>query len=210
MRSEPSGHASTVRSAAPRCSLRGMSSPFTIRDVAPDEAEALGRLMVDAYARLPGFPSPDERPRYYDMLARVASLNERPGTRVLVAVRGDGTLLGGVVCFADMAQYGSGGSATRETNATGIRLLAVDPAHRNAGVGKALTIFCIERAVERGHAQVILHTTHAMTVAWGMYERLGFRRSPDLDFLQEGLEVFGFRRRLSEAPANRSDFSAEE
>lgn len=173
-----------------------MAPEFTIRDVAPGEAEALGRLMVDAYSRLDGFPSPQERPRYYEMLARVASLTERPGTRVLVAVTESETLLGGVVSFADMAQYGSGGTATLETNASGIRLLAVDPAHRASGVGRALTMFCIDRARACGHAQVILHTTRAMTIAWGMYERLGFRRSPDLDFIQEGLEVFGFRRPL--------------
>lgn len=173
-----------------------MAPPFLIRDVRSGEAESLGRLMVDAYSRLDGFPSPQERPRYYEMLARVATLTERPGTRVLVAVTAEGTLLGGVVSFADMAQYGSGGTATLETNASGIRLLAVDPAHRSLGAGKALTTFCIDLARERGHAQVILHTTLSMTIAWGMYERLGFRRSPDLDFQQEGLEVFGFRRPL--------------
>jgi hypothetical protein len=31
-----------------------------------------------------------------------------------------------------------------------------------------------------------------MEVAWAMYERLGFRRSSDLDFMQEQLRAFGF------------------
>jgi ribosomal protein S18 acetylase RimI-like enzyme len=64
-------------------------------------------------------------------------------------------------------------------------------------VGKALTHACIERARERGHAQVILHTTLAMRVAWALYESLGFERSEDLDFRQGDLPVFGFRLRLS-------------
>ena len=41
--------------------------------------------------------------------------------------------------------------------------------------------------------QVIIHTTKAMKVVWRMYEHLGFKRSPDLDFMQEELQAFGFR-----------------
>ncbi len=32
-----------------------------------------------------------------------------------------------------------------------------------------------------------------MRTAWGLYERMGFARSEDLDFLQQGFPVFGFR-----------------
>jgi RimJ/RimL family protein N-acetyltransferase len=32
-----------------------------------------------------------------------------------------------------------------------------------------------------------------MPVAWRLYEKLGFERSKDLDFSQDGLPVFGFR-----------------
>ena len=35
-----------------------------------------------------------------------------------------------------------------------------------------------------------------MQVAWGLYIRLGFARSEDLDFLQQGFPVFGFRLKL--------------
>jgi transposase len=43
-----------------------------------------------------------------------------------------------------------------------------------------------------------LNVSYALRVAWAMYERLGFERSPDLDFRQEALEVFGLRQRLLE------------
>ncbi len=61
------------------------------------------------------------------------------------------------------------------------------------GVGKALAQKCVELARERKQRHVIIHTTNAMKIAWGIYERLGFARSPDLDFTQEELQVFGFR-----------------
>ncbi|HEX7029288.1 MAG TPA: GNAT family N-acetyltransferase [Gammaproteobacteria bacterium] len=167
-----------------------------IREIRPEEFGALGRLMVDVYSRLDGFPKPDEQPRYYEMLANIGRFTESKTAKVLVAPAGNGALAGGVVYFGDMAEYGSGGSATRVRNASGIRLLAVDPEFRGMGVGKTLTEACIRLAKASGHAQLVLHTTQAMKIAWGMYEKLGFRRSPDLDFMQDALPVFGFRLAL--------------
>jgi len=172
-----------------------MSRTFSIREARPDEFEALGHLMVAVYSSLQGFPSPEEQPRYYDMLANIGQLAGKPETKLLVAVAGN-ALIGGVVYFSDMAQYGSGGIATRETNASGFRLLAVAPDARGLGVGKALAAACIELGRSLGHGQVIIHSTSAMRIAWGIYESLGFKRSPDLDFMQEDLQVFGFRLKL--------------
>lgn len=166
-----------------------------IRDLRPSEFDALGQLMVGVYSSLENFPTPAEQPRYYELLANVGRFTEKPDTRVLVAVSDDEELIGGVVYFGDMEHYGSGGIASTVRDASGIRLLAVDPRFRKSGAGKALTNACIQLARERGHLQVILHTTQAMQVAWRMYETLGFRRSEDLDFVQEGFPVYGFRRR---------------
>lgn len=112
---------------------------------------------------------------------------------MLVAVSKDGELIGGIVCFGDMAEYGSGGGATTVKDASGIRRLGVLPKCRNAGVGKALTSTCILLAKEQGHFQVIPHTTQPMRIAWRMYEWLGFVRSEDLDFLQQGPPMFGLK-----------------
>ncbi|BCR04540.1 hypothetical protein DESUT3_16090 [Desulfuromonas versatilis] len=173
-----------------------MSTSITIRDIRAEEFAAFGGLLVRVYSQLEGFPSVEEQPEYYELLANVGRFAERPSTRVLVALSAEGLLLGGVVYFADMGQYGSGGTATAMQNASGIRLLGVDPEARGLGVGKALTNACIELARQHRHRQVILHTTKAMQVAWKMYEKMGFRRSEDLDFTQQDLPVFGFRLEL--------------
>ena len=73
-----------------------------------------------------------------------------------------------------------------------MRLLAVEDAARGKGVGKALTLFCIERAREIGKHRLVLHTTRVMHAAWAMYEGLGFVRFPEIDFRQGNLDVFGF------------------
>jgi GNAT superfamily N-acetyltransferase len=111
----------------------------------------------------------------------------------LVAVSSKGQIAGGVVYFNDMQYYGSGGTATKEKNASGFRLLAVDPSARGGGIGNLLTNKCILKARDQKKEQLIIHTTKAMQVAWKMYENLGFKRSVDLDFMQGELPVFGFR-----------------
>ena len=174
-----------------------MSTSFTIRDIRRDEHATLGGLMVRVYSGLDGFPTPLEQPRYYELLANIGQFTERPGARVLIALTAENELAGGVVYFGDMAEYGSGGIATTVADASGIRLLAVDPRFRGSGVGKALTAECIRLARDAGHSQVILHTTAAMQTAWTMYEGMGFARAEELDFFQEGFPVYGFRLRLS-------------
>jgi ribosomal protein S18 acetylase RimI-like enzyme len=173
-----------------------VSTELTIRDARPDEFTALGRLLVEAYSGLAGFPTEAAQPQYYELLADIGRFTEKPQARLLAAVAPRGELVGGIVYFGDMAHYGSGGTATSVKNASGIRLLGVSTRYRNLGAGRALTQACIELARKAGRAEVILHTTRAMQVAWRLYESLGFVRSEDLDFSQQGLPVFGFRLRL--------------
>lgn len=170
-----------------------MFANLEIREIEKNEYTFLGELMVDVYSKLDGFPSPAEQPDYYKLLKNIGTLNEQEFTKVLVAEVPSKGIAGGVVYYDDMSMYGSGGIATQEKHASGIRLLCVDPDSRGMGVGKALTNECIRLAEAYGNSQVILHTTQAMEIAWGMYTKLGFERSTELDFSQEGLPVFGFR-----------------
>lgn len=172
-----------------------METQIFIRDIRPEEFVALGELLVDVYSRLVNFPTPVEQPAYYEMLRGIGEFTKKPGARVLVALLASGELAGGVVYFGDMSQYGPA-IAVDVKQASGIRLLGVHPKSQNMGVGKALALACIGAAREQGHGEVVLHTTKAMQAAWGMYERLGFARSPDLDFVQGELPVFGFRLSL--------------
>ncbi len=169
---------------------------YIVRNARPAEYAEIGRLMVDVYSGLKGFPKPDEQPRYYAMLANIGEQTLKPGTELLVASGPDDRVAGAVVYYNDMQHYGSGGTATGEKNAAGFRLLAVDPLVRGRGIGKLLTLACISKTKEQGIPQLIIHTTKAMQTAWAMYEKMGFRRSADLDFLQGELPVFGFRLQL--------------
>lgn len=168
------------------------SEKFTIRPARPQEYEPLGRMTVDIYQALPGMPGAQEQPGYYAILLDTAGRAAVPTIEIPVAVKPDGTLLGGVTFVGEMQYYNSGGSAPTIPNASGIRLLAVRDDARSLGVGKALTRYCIQLARELGRSRVLLHTTRSMEIAWGMYERMGFSRFPEIDFSQGDLAVFGF------------------
>jgi GNAT superfamily N-acetyltransferase len=169
---------------------------YNVRNARPEEFLHVGELMVQVFSQLAGFPKESDQPNYYKTLANVGSLTTTPGTELLVAVSDDNKIVGAVVYFADMKYYGSGGIATQERDASGFRLLTVDPTERSKGIGKILTTACIQRARENMSAQLIIHTTKFMQTAWKMYEQLGFRRSDELDFMQGTLPVLGFRLML--------------
>lgn len=169
---------------------------FSLRNAELKEFKKIGELMVQVYSALEGFPKINEQPQYYEMLKNVGNLTKNKKIELIVAVSKQGHIGGAVVFFKDMKDYGSGGTATNEKNACGFRLLAVDEKFRGLSLGKALTIECINRGKKTNAEHIIIHTTKAMKTAWGMYERLGFKRSEDLDFMQGELPVFGFRMKI--------------
>jgi len=164
-----------------------------IRNANPDEFEEIGQLMFRTYSQLEGFPGVDEHPHYYKMLSNIGSFTEKPSVELLVAVNENNEVLGTVVYIGKMEYYGSRGISITEGDCVGFRLLAVSPDARGLGIGKTLCQFCIDRAKLAGAKKMIIHTTKAMSIAWKMYERMGFVRSPELDFSQNDLRIFGLK-----------------
>ena len=145
----------------------------------PDEYAAVGDLTVAAYAAV--YPDSDlgrEEIRSYEAELRDVA-TRAAGADVLVAVGGDGQLLGAVTYVpgpsSPLAEFDEPGAA-------GIRMLAVAPDAQGRGVGEALTRACIDRATAAGRDAIVLHSTEWMTTAHRLYERLGFRRDPGLDW----------------------------
>jgi GNAT superfamily N-acetyltransferase len=150
--------------------MTSSNSALTIRPGRPAEYEALGKMLVAAYAALPGMPSSAEQPDYYAMLANVGARAAKPALTVFVVADPAGKLLGCIDFIDDMTQYGSGGTASTVTDAAGVRLLAVEDAARGKGVGKALTLFCIDRAPQDRQTSPRAAHDQGDAGAWAMYE----------------------------------------
>jgi ribosomal protein S18 acetylase RimI-like enzyme len=147
---------------------------FEIRRIRADEHDALAALTVRAYRVVHGGVIDG---LYVDDLLDVAG--RAAAAEVLVAVDGDGTLLGGVTYVPDrssqMAEFD-------DEDAASVRMLAVDPDLQGRGAGAALMAACLDRGRADGRKRLVLHTTDDNTFARAMYERMGFRRDPARDW----------------------------
>ena len=151
----------------------GDSPGFAIREIRPDEYAALGEVTVRAYA---GLLSPADT-EYIGELRDVGS--RAAAVPVLVAVDGDGRVLGGVTYVPGPGTPMSEGERDGEA---GIRMLAVDPPVAGRGIGRALAVACLDRARSEDRIGMTLYTLPTMTVAHRLYESLGFRRDPNRDW----------------------------
>lgn len=151
-------------------------SEIEIRQAASGELADVGELTVAAYIAS-GYL--DDEHRYAAELRNAAERAEHAD--VLVAVDGDGTLLGSVTVVLPGTEYA-------ELSLDGeleFRMLAVAAAARGRGVGEALTRAVLDRARELGRPRVVLCSLDRMRPAHRLYERIGFTRMPDRDWEPE-------------------------
>lgn len=152
------------------------------------------RITRDAYAEYATRMAPSAW-RGLDRAIRDA-LDAPPGAADVLVAECAGRLVGSVFLFAPAAE-GYGGALT-DLRWPELRLLAVSPEGRGAGVGRALVEACVRRARETGATEIGLHTSKSMEAAIRLYESMGFERAPERDFRPAGAElVTGYRLPLS-------------
>jgi ribosomal protein S18 acetylase RimI-like enzyme len=159
----------------------------TIRPAHTSELAEVGELTVTAYT-VDGFIGEDDDygEHLRDAVTRareaevyVALLEDRPE-----AVAGTVTFCREGSPWCELAQPGEGE----------FRMLAVAPESRRRGVAESLVSLCVERSQELGYAAVVLSSLPEQRPAHRIYERLGFRRTPDRDWSPaEGVELLAFR-----------------
>lgn len=164
-----------------------MSDRLELRLARADEYAAVGELTVDGYVH-DGFLSRDD-----DYAEHLADAPRRAVDGELVVARADGEVVGTVT-------FCPPGSPLRELSRDGeaeFRMLAVSPAARGCGVGRALVGWCFERASELGLGEMVICSMDAMTSAHRLSTALGFERDPSLDWEPvPGVRLIAFRRRV--------------
>ena len=167
-----------------------------VREATSDDYEEIGRLTVAAYRALDTWVGDDYALHLADVAARAAAEN----TFVLVAEdEAEGSILGSVTLTLGGGPYFEW--APGVDGDCGFRMLAVDPAAQGRGTGPRLVAECLQRARDAGCRKMIIGSTEWMTTAHRIYERLGFRRAPELD--QQWGDIRGLCFRLELTPAER-------
>jgi predicted N-acetyltransferase YhbS len=161
-----------------------MDAPdLVIRDARPDEREAIRALTLQAYEQYAATMAPQA---WAGLSGAIHNGLQAEGAEPIVAERG-GRLLGSVMLFPPAVD--AYGGITGPASWPELRLLAVAPEARGAGIGEALVEECIRRARRMGAAELGLHTSESMAAAMRMYRRMGFVRAPEHDFRPEGAEL---------------------
>lgn len=161
-----------------------------IRPAEASEYEEAGRVTALAYREFVPPEGSDDWEEYLSFMANVGLRADR--TTILVAVE-DEQILGSLTLELDGRTESD--DPPLAPDQAHIRMLGVDPAARRRGVARALMDAGIERARAVGKTRLTLHTTQRMKVAQGMYERMGFRRAPDIVF-PDGFVLLGYERNL--------------
>lgn len=152
-------------------------SEITIREALAEELPAVGELTIESYGADDLIGSHGNTPTLYALKLADARLRFDEA-ELLVAVDDAGILLGTVT----IARPGTPWAQVAGPDHLEFRMLAVAPAARGRGVGEALTRRVLDRAVELGLRGVALSSSQEMRAAHRIYERLGFRRTPEADW----------------------------
>ncbi|MEA2501344.1 MAG: hypothetical protein QOD01_1455, partial [Actinomycetota bacterium] len=139
----------------------------------PEDYEELARLMTAAYQEFAEILGEDWE-GYRDELADVP---RRAALGTQLVAEGEGRLVGTVTYYPPKGQNAADDWSWWPKGFAYLRALGVHPEARGRGVGRALTVACLEQARADGAAGIALNTVSLMTAATALYERLGFRQS---------------------------------
>jgi GNAT superfamily N-acetyltransferase len=152
-----------------------------VREATSDDFDEIARLTVAAYRALDTWVGDDYAVHLADVAARAGADN----TLVLVAEdepgedETGGSILGSVTLTLGGGPYFEWAHGV--DGDCGFRMLAVEPSAQGRGVGPRLIAECLARSRAAGCRRMVIGSTEWMTTAHRIYERIGFRRVPELD-----------------------------
>ncbi len=147
---------------------------LTIRPATEADLAVIGAITVEAY-RVDGFVG--EHDDYAETLADAAARFR--DAELLVAVDGANEVLGSVTVVSPGTPY----AEISEAGELEFRMLSVAASARGRGVGEALVRTVVDRARAAGIGRVVLSSSEKMAAAHRLYERLGFTRLPERDWM---------------------------
>ncbi|BCW64490.1 GNAT family N-acetyltransferase [Arthrobacter sp. StoSoilB22] len=143
---------------------------YVIREARHEEYDAVGRLTYQGFGHhLPGSRQPDG-----ERLALLLDAEARAREGVLLVAEDTDT--GSLVGTASLLPFGSYLSRQAEEGEVELRLLAVLPEARRAGLGQRLLDKSARIAAARGADRVVLDTAVDNEPSQRLYRRLGYVR----------------------------------
>ena len=166
-----------------------MGEVITIGLLSEEDKEATRNVLVASYKQYKNSYTNIED--YYTYIGEIKKSLDNPNLdRVLVAKSGDEVLGTLQIFLSSEAAYGR---PEIEIHAPIVRLLGVHPSVRGKGIARRLLEESIDYAKQLGARSLYLHTTDKMSDAIRLYERLGFQRDLEKEFLKYDFLVKCYR-----------------
>ena len=170
-----------------------------IRDVQAADREAVRDLTLRAYEEYASLMPSSHWVYYRENI--IETLDGDEAAERILAER-DNSIVGSVILYPARRVLYSEDNEVFVMSWPEVRLLAVDPKARGQGIGAALMGECASRARRAGSRFLTLHTNDLMKAAIHLYEKLGFERFPEFDFVvDEETIVKAYRLDLSAYPS---------
>lgn len=160
---------------------------LTVRPITPTDYDAVARITADAYLGAGYFDSTQ-----HPYMEKILRVGERAAAApIMVAENGDG-----VVASATLAVYGDEWADIALPDELEFRLLVVDPNVQRSGAGTTMVKAILEQArAMKGICAVSLTTGDDWHGAHALYEKLGFVRVPERDWIvpENGKQLLVYR-----------------
>lgn len=147
-----------------------------MREAAQGELDAVHDVLVAAYGQYAAALPADLFDLYFANVTDVGELGDG-GRAILLVAESAGRIAG----TARLYPPGTVDEVDIPAGWAWVRAVAVHPELRRAGLAQQLMAECKRRAAAGGATVLCLHTMAFMPDAVRLYERLGYRRAPELD-----------------------------
>ena len=146
--------------------------PCRVRIAQPGDLASADRVACRAYAEYE-----KEFPEWIPYLRRGLPMTELAREAQVLVAEIDGAVAGAVGYVAPHREK----HAAFRCEWAALRFMAVDPDHRRKGIARALAEECVRLAKSDGAEALGLFTSPAMTTAFALYLKMGFRRERSMD-----------------------------
>jgi ribosomal protein S18 acetylase RimI-like enzyme len=144
-----------------------------IRNAVTVEFDEIASLAVESYREYAQNLAPEHWDTMSSSLLKVSEIAQHAQWIVVEQTQ---QLVGSVVYY----RPGTSNSRLFQAEWASFRMLSVLPSYRGKGIGRQLSLECIERAKQDKAEIISLHTSELMYSARQMYEHLGFEQDIEL------------------------------
>lgn len=168
------------------------SNRLIIRESKPDELDKIKKVLIEAYEQYAAILTKEQWENYKNSIIDAA---EKSKTKTKLVAIADNVLLG--ACFIYDSAEKAYGLTDLEIEYPIIRLIGVSPKARGLGIATELIRASCNLSLEWGTDRIVLHTSDMMKSAIRLYEKLGFKRAKQYEFMNGNILVKSYELNIN-------------